>query len=118
MPWPPQRVESPYSALGTQLSMSCQLLLTQTFRARIDVDVNLQPQAATYVAERRRNRVAGLHAWRRFSVRAPHRCANWPEGPAKLEIQTLSSPSTATALRYGKVPACKRRAGISCIIWT
>src|SRR5215831_7216965 len=101
-PWPPQRVDK--ASLGTpkQLSMSCQLFITQTSPAGpIARSVCIWSPPPTYPP--------GGAIWSpvlkpggQFSVRTPQRHVIGLLGSAKLEIQTLSFPSTTTAQGPGR----------------
>src|SRR5215471_19137884 len=103
-PWPPQRVDN--ASLGTpkQLSMSCQLFITHTSTAGpIARSVCIWSPPPTYPP--------GGAIWSpvlkpggQFSVRTPQRHVIGLLGIAKLEIQTLSLPSTATAQGPGRPP--------------
>src|SRR5262250_1957031 len=101
-PWPPQRVESASAAPGKQLSMSCQLFITHTSPAGpIARSVCIWSPPPTYPP--------GGEIWSpvlkpegQFSVRTPHSCVIGLLGIAKLEIQTLSLPSTTTAQGPGR----------------
>src|SRR5499433_541015 len=101
-PWPPQRVESASSGVPTQLSMSCQLFITQTSPAGpIAMSVCLCSPPPTYPP--------GGEIWSpvlkpggQFSVRTPQSSVIGLLGIAKLEIQTLSLPSTTTAQGPGR----------------
>src|SRR5215468_6916681 len=103
-PWPPQRVESASLALLKQLSMSCQLFITHTSPAGpIARSVCIWSPPPTYPP--------GGEIWSpvfmpggQFSVRAPQSCVIGLLGIAKLEIQTLSLPSTTTAQGPGSPP--------------
>src|SRR5215468_4673242 len=101
-PWPPQRVESASLALLKQLSISCQLFITHTSPAGpIARSVCIWSPPPTYPP--------GGEIWSpvlkpggQFCVRAPQSCVIGLLGIAKLEIQTLSLPSTTTAHGPGR----------------
>src|SRR5215469_13154276 len=96
-PCPPQRVESASAAPGKQLSMSCQLFITQTSpEGEIARSVCICRPPPTYPP--------GGEIWSpvlrsggQFSVRTPQSCVIGLFSIAKLEIQTLSLPSTVAA---------------------
>src|SRR5499426_1241570 len=102
-PWPPQRVDSA-SLTRKQLSMSCQLFTTHTSPAGpIARSVCIWSPPPTYPP--------GGEIWSpvlkpggQFSVRTPQSSVMGLLGIAKLEIQTLSSPSTTTAQGPGRPP--------------
>src|SRR5262245_6020398 len=94
----------PSLALAKQLSMSRQLFITHTSPedelARSVCILSAPPTTPP-----------GGEIWSpvlkpggQFSVRTPQRCAIGPLGIAKLEIQTLSLPSTTTAQGPGRAP--------------
>src|SRR5262247_3035685 len=102
-PWPPQRVDSA-SLTRKQLSMSCQLFITHTSpEGEIARSVCICSPPPTYPP--------GGEIWSpvlnpggQFSVRTPQSCVIGLLGIAKLEIQTLSLPSTTTAQGPGRPP--------------
>src|SRR5262244_3742276 len=102
-PWPPQRVDSA-SLTRKQLSMSCQLFVTHTSpEGEIATSTCICRPPPTYPP--------GGEIWSpvfmpggQFSVRAPQSCVIGLLGIAKLEIQTLSLPSTTTAHGPGRPP--------------
>src|SRR5215470_8182559 len=104
IPCPPQRVESSSRGTPKQLSMSCQLFTTQTSPAGpIARSVCICRPPPTYPP--------GGEIWSpvlkpggQFSVRTPQSCVIGLLGIAKLEIQTLSLPSTTTAQGPGRPP--------------
>src|SRR5208282_6794308 len=85
-----------------QLSISCQLFIAQTLPAgSTAISVNICNPPPTYPP--------GGEIWSpvcapggQCSVRAPHNSTIGLLGPAKLEIQMLSLPSTATAHGPGR----------------
>src|SRR5215475_10890591 len=103
-PCPPQRVESASAAPGKQLSMSCQLFITHTSpEGEIARSVCICSPPPTYPP--------GGEIWSpvlkpggQFSVRTPQSSVIGLLGIAKLEIQTLSLPSTTTAQGPGRPP--------------
>src|SRR5262245_40725229 len=102
-PCPPQRVDSA-SLTRKQLSMSCQLFITHTSpEGEIARSVCICSPPPTYPP--------GGEIWSpvlnpggQFSVRTPQSCVIGLLGIAKLEIQTLSLPSTTTAQGPGRPP--------------
>src|SRR5262249_44108867 len=104
MPWPPQRVESASVAFLKQLSMSCQLFITHTSpEGEIARSVCICSPPPTYPP-------GGAICWPvwkpggQFSVRTPQSSVIGLFGIAKLEIQTLSLPSTVAAHGPGSPP--------------
>src|SRR5262249_13899955 len=101
-PWPPQRVESASLALLKQLSMSCQLFVTQT-------SPEGEMARSVCICSPPPTKPPGGEIWSpvfmpggQFSVRTPQSCVIGLWGIAKLEIQTLSLPSTTTAQGPGR----------------
>src|SRR5215468_1788492 len=102
-PWPPQRVDSA-SLTRKQLSMSCQLFITHTSpEGEMARSVCICSPPPTYPP--------GGEIWSpvlkqggQLSVRTQQSCVIGLLGIAKLEIQTLSLPSTTTSQGPGSPP--------------
>src|SRR5277367_3073590 len=71
---------------------------------RAHCDVGLHLQATTHVSAGRRNWSPVFMPGGQFSVFTPHSCTIGLLGMAKLEIQILSLPFTATAQGPGRPP--------------
>src|SRR5215470_13605356 len=103
-PSPPHRVESASLGLPKQLSMSCQLFITQTSpEGDTARSVCICRPPPTYPP-------GGAIGWPvlkpggQFSVRTPHNSVIGLFGIAKLDIQTLSLPSIVAAQGPGSPP--------------
>src|SRR5271157_3502121 len=101
-PCPPHRVERASLGVPIQLSISCQLFIAQTLPAgSTAISVIICNPPPTYPP--------GGEIWSpvcapggQCSARAPHNSTIGLLGMAKLEIQTLSLPSTTTAHGPGR----------------
>src|SRR5271168_2005992 len=103
-PCPPHRVESASLGVPIQLSISCQLFIAQTFPAgstAISVSICRPPPTYPFGGE---ICPPVCTPGGQCSVRTPHNSTIGLLAAAKLEIQMLSLPSTATAHGPGKPP--------------
>ena len=93
-PWPPQRVESASGDAEATVDVLPVVHHPDVAR-RADREIGLHLQAAAHVAAGRRDLVAGLDAGRAVLGADAAELHDRTARPAKLEIQTLSLPSTS-----------------------